>query len=102
MTETKPVFRVVNDRGAVVLETDDWIEACDRALSRNWPRGDALHVCGTHPTHDWDDQRPRRCRGCDGWDNSSYGSQAPCGYDWSHECLVTAVERELAARQADR
>jgi len=91
----------------VILETDDWVEAESQALAKNWPKGDSLRVRGTHPSHDWqrgiagDPSQPwdhRRCRRCLAWDNGSYGSHAPCGYDWSKDSLVSALEREIAAR----
>jgi hypothetical protein len=92
------IFRVETEWRHLVLETDDWVEAENRACT-SLKAGTLLRVRGTHPTHDWDDQRPRRCRKCGGWDNGSYGSHAPCGYDWSHDSLASALERELAARQ---
>jgi hypothetical protein len=90
----------------VVLETDDWVEAEERSQVKHWPSsGRPLHIDGTHPTHDWGppregqgDRITRRCRNCDGWDNGSYGSHAPCGYDFSHDSLASALERELAKR----
>ena len=101
-------FKVEDDRGRVVLETDDWVEAEARALTKNWPNryGGSLSVRGTHPTHDWyapgrsqgNPDGSRRCRNCGGWDNGSYGSHAPCGYDWSRDSLVSALEREIATR----
>lgn len=103
------VFTVVTDAGRVALETDDWVLAehtCVEA-ARDSRKG-LLRVRGTHPTHDWyrpdkaspgNPYRDRRCRNCGGWDNGSYGSHAPCGHDWSHDSLVSALERELAARQ---
>ena len=99
MTHT---FRVVNalaHRGLwVVLETDDWVEACSRALTRNWKPGEWLSVEGTHPSHTW---VARRCTTCGAWDNGSYGSQFPCGYDFRGESLVNTIDRELQARQAE-
>jgi hypothetical protein len=98
-------FQVVDDHGSLVLETDDWVAAETRALSRNWPSGRILHVRGTHPTHQWgpphEGQRPPdpRCTRCGAWDNSSYGSHAPCGYDWSRDSLATALWRETRARE---
>ena len=97
-------FQVVNARtGKTVLETDDWVDAENMAVASHAGRSDMLHVRGTHPSHNWDDQRPRRCRNCDGWDNGSYGSHAPCGYNFSGEggsSLVAALARELDARAA--
>ena len=92
----------------IVLETDDWVEAEERSSVRYWPsKYRPLYINGTHPSHDWgpphEGQTPRdtrRCRKCSGWDNGSYGSHAPCGYDWSHDSLSSAIERELAARVA--
>jgi hypothetical protein len=91
------IFTVEDDRGRKVLETDDWAEAERRALTQNWPDPRTpLRVRGIHPTHDWDDQRPRRCRKCDGWDNGSYGSHAPCGFEWTGpggSSLIAVLER---------
>lgn len=86
-------FRVM-DGQTVVLETDDWVAAERKAvdaLREFRPR--VLSIRGTHPTHDWDDQHPRRCRACGGWDNGSYGSHAPCGYEFDGP-LLTALARE--------
>lgn len=101
-----PVFTVTDRSGRVLLETDDWVEALSLAEPVNWPRNDVRRVRGTHPTHDWGPphpgQRPatdRRCTRCGGWDNGSYGSQAPCGYDWSRDSLCSALSRERAARR---
>ena len=100
------VFRVEDQRGRVVLRTDDWVEACSAALSSNWPRGGQLYVRGTHPTHNWGPphagQEPPdpRCTACGAWDNGSYGSQSPCGYDWSNDALVTALWRETQERKS--
>jgi hypothetical protein len=100
-------FKVEDDRGRVILETDDWVQAESRAFPRPGT-GSLLRVRGTHPTHDWGPPRrgqnprhTRRCRDCGAWDNGSYGSHAPCGYDWSRDTLASALEREIAAR-ADR
>lgn len=96
------IFRVETERGRVLLETDDWVEAETLSCAYFHPgRNQFLHVRGTHPTHDWDGQRPRRCRNCAGWDNGSYGSHAPCGYDFGGLALVTVLERENAAREED-
>ena len=97
-------YQVTDERGNVVLATDDWVDALTAAESANWPRGAVRRVRGTHPSHDWgsphEGQQPpdRRCTRCGGWDNGSYGSQAPCGYDWSRDSLVTALHRERVAR----
>jgi hypothetical protein len=99
-------FKVEDDRGRVLLETDDWVEAESRALCRpGISNREIRYVRGTHPTHDW--YRPGRsagnpdgvprCHRCGGWDNGSYGSHAPCGYDFQTS-LVATIERELAAR----
>ena len=99
-------YTVKDDRGNVRLETDDWVDAQAAALSHNWPRGRTLTVTGTHPTHEWgpphEGQRPPdpRCTKCGAWDNGSYGSVAPCGYDWSRESLATALWKETQAREA--
>ena len=54
------IFRVEDDRGRVLLETDDWVEAESRALIRSGDKN-FRHVRGTHPTHDW--YRPGRSTG---------------------------------------
>jgi hypothetical protein len=110
------IFTVVrHGSGRIVLETDDWVDAQAAAIAstgRNLRDDDWLSVRGTHPTHEWGPPHPdqgdaaphaRRCVKCGGWDNGSYGSQAPCGYDFDGpggSSLVAAVERELAAREA--
>jgi hypothetical protein len=104
------VFTVVNQRGRTVLETDDWVDAQAATLdthSHRLAHDDWLSVRGTHPTHDWGPPLPgqgdsaphaRRCVKCGGWDNGSYGSQAPCGYDFAGASLVAVIARELASR----
>ena len=83
----------------VLLSTCDWAVALDRALPENWPDGRTmLCVLGTHPSHDWDLQCPPRCRECGGWQNGSYGSVAPCGYDWARP-LAAVLKRELEIRR---
>jgi hypothetical protein len=103
-------FQVYNQRsGKVLLETDDWVEAEQRALGRKWPNSQTpIYIRGTHPTHDWSGPRKhggttmvRTCAKCGGYDNGSYGSHAPCGYDFDGEggsSLMAALEREMAAR----
>jgi hypothetical protein len=103
------VFIVTTETNQLVLETDDWVDAQAAALYKPGDRG-LRHVRGVHPSHVWDSDRStqltyfagncRRCTKCGGWDNGSYGSQAPCGYDWRGGSLVAAVERELALRVA--
>lgn len=98
------IFRVEDRRGHVILRTDDWVNAQQAAVTAH-SKGKLCYVRGTHPTHDWDSQHPRRCRSCGGWDNGSYGSQAPCGYDWHGDggsSLVAALERELRKRAGGR
>lgn len=96
----------VDEGGVLILETDDWVEACEVSLTMNWPRiiGGAIprHVRGVHPSHEWPvgmkHHDGARCGRCGAWNNGSYGSHAPCGYDWSRDSLVSALEREKAAR----
>lgn len=90
----------------VILSTDDWVEAEALATSMH-SKGKDARVRGTHPTHVWGPPRPeagdpdrsRRCARCDGWDNGSYGSHLPCGYDHKGRALVTIIEDELRARK---
>jgi hypothetical protein len=105
----KTVYRVVDryrnarpDR--VVLDTDDWVDALSIAETCNWPRDVwTRSVEGTHPSHEWGPPHPGqqppdpRCVRCAAWDNGSYGSQGPCGYQWD-DALVSVIRRELAAR----
>ena len=94
----EPVFTVVKaNTSQVMLATDDWVEAENLAYVA-LGKGTLLSVRGTHPSHIWDDQWTRRCVTCGGWDNGSYGSHAPCGYDFQGESLAAALKRELAAR----
>lgn len=100
-------FEVYNrDTGVVVLHTDDWVEA-EWHEHEALKRGTLLYMRGTHPTHDWSGPRKhggitmvRTCAGCGAYDNGSYGSHAPCGYDFGGSSLVAALEREMAARAA--
>lgn len=91
-------FEVVENHRRVILRTDDWVEAELASSGKNWTRYTMLTIRGTHPSHDWDDQYPRRCRKCAGWDNGSYPSHAPCGYDFAGGSLAAALEREVASR----
>ena len=87
-------FTVTSRGGRVLLETDDWVDA--QVMACDQLRKDVLPMIrGVHPSHVWEDQR---CTRCGGWDNGSYGSQAPCGYDWGQASLHSALEREMAAR----
>lgn len=103
LRQTAATFRVEHADATrwpapVVAETDDWVEAQRLVLESHHgynSRLPNLRIVGTHPTHVWSGGR---CTRCDGWDNGSYGSQAPCGYDWRSRALVTAVADELAAR----
>lgn len=93
----RSTFAVVERRRggtlAVILRTDDWVAAETAALTP-WPRDvDFRSVKGTHPTHDWNEQSGR-CRACGAWNNGSYGSHAPCGYDWHGYSLTAALDRE--------
>jgi hypothetical protein len=99
-------YQVRDGDGHEVLATDDWVDACSAALPSNWPRAKRLRVSGTHPTHDWGPPREGqrspdlRCTRCGAWDNGSYGSKAPCGYDFGGHSLVTALWQETQARAA--
>lgn len=99
-----PVFRVV-DQGReravdqrpvmVRLETWDWEEA-EQFVVLAIGRGDgALHILGTHPTHDWDNPRdPHRCRKCGVLANGCFAAHAPCGYEIGRRPMGTAAEDE--------
>jgi hypothetical protein len=98
LVELETIFRVENGHGQTVLETDDWVDAQKTAIDA-MRRSVLLSVHGTHPTHHWDTrQSPPRCRDCGSWDNGSYGSQSPCGYDWNRASLTDALTNELAKR----
>lgn len=83
----KTVFRVLDGSGRVALDTDDWVqaEACALRLPH---RGPIARILGTHPTHTWAGER---CNSCGGWDNGSYGSHAPCGFDFDGRSLVEVI-----------
>jgi hypothetical protein len=103
------IFTVYNPATRrVILETDDWVEAEWRAHTalHEGANGTLLNIRGTHPSHDWSGPREHgglglvsTCANCGGYDNGSYGSHAPCGYDFSHDSLVSALERERAQRE---
>lgn len=106
--EGGPAFTVVTAAMDVLLETDDWVLAQAVAIDRH---GDSIrYVKGVHPSHEWppgsastadnwDSRGVRKCVKCGAWDNTSYGSQGPCGYNWDAS-LVAVIEREMAAREA--
>lgn len=106
---TTTTFAVTTESNQLILETDDWVDAQAAALGRR--PGTIRHVRGVHPSHVWDSDCStqltsyagycRRCTKCGGWDNGSYGSQGPCGYNWD-AALVTVIERELGIREAAR
>lgn len=104
-------FQVVKMHGyreaGTVLETDDWLEAQHAALSTHNGRtpGDQwLSVRGTHPSHEWGPPRDGspQCVRCGAWNNTSYGSQLPCGYDYGGRSLVAIVEDEMALRAGEQ
>lgn len=98
--DSSRTFAVMEHGGSIVLRTDDWVEAeaaCLLPAVGDWPET-YRRIKGTHPTHEWDEQNPRRCGRCGGYDNGSYGSHAPCGYIWGTGNLWAAVKRELEAR----
>jgi hypothetical protein len=102
-------FTVAAERsGRTVLETDDWVAAQSRALASHHGQSSTapwLHVRGTHHSHQWGPphegqcDRSLRCVKCGGWDNGSYGSQLPCGYDTRGRALAAIIEDELAERE---
>ena len=100
-----PTFSVVTEAGYELLATDDWVEAEAAVIKRDgMPRTGITHIRGTHPTHSWGPpregqvERTPRCTRCGGWDNGSYGSHAPCGYEFT-ESLVATIRRELEHRR---
>lgn len=83
-------FTVVNKQsGTVTLRTDDWMAAERAALVR--PHSPLLNVKGTHPTHDF---VGGRCSRCGARDNGSYGSHAPCGFDFEGRPLIAILQDE--------
>lgn len=88
-------FRVVDQHGRKVLDTDDWVEAQRHVIGNPYNK-----VLGTHPTHSWGSgSKHGRCINCGAWDNGSYGSQSPCGYNWERS-LVAEIVHILEAREA--
>jgi hypothetical protein len=100
-------FKVVRRRPVVVyeervlLETDDWREA-ERAAMRYRPnvvQRDLPEVRGTHPSHNFDPAKLGAsdvCRneGCGSHNNGSYGSHAPCGFDFGGRSLLQVLEED--------
>lgn len=120
----KPAFRVVQERTIpvttyriereVVCETDDWVEA-ERAHMDLHRKPGAYkqgrpRLEGTHPSHDfqpvdlstkpagWKSGGDDQCVNCGAIDNGSYGSHAPCGYDFEGRPLIVEIERLEASR----
>jgi hypothetical protein len=103
--------------GRVLARTDDWVEAqwlAHESLAGvnalGYGRGHNMaSVQGVHPSHVFADaalpagapefRRRRCCTSCGMIENhSSYGIQAPCGYDFAGSSLLGALKRERAAR----
>lgn len=85
----------------VVVETDDWVEA-ERTCSDALKRSELLSIQGVHPTHTFPHEPPSRddrCVDCGAINNGSYGSHAPCGYDFGGKSLLSALDDEEAMRK---
>jgi hypothetical protein len=99
------VPRIVYDE-VEVLATDDWLEA--EAKVSEWLRHhpntmqmrELPEVRGVHPSHDFPPPGKGNptCRneGCRSWNNGSYGSHAPCGFDFEGKSLHTLIEERKA------
>lgn len=105
-------FVVTDRRGAVHLRTDDWVEAERAVMDAHYYRpgghSQELSIRGTHPSHEFGmavllpgepefKRADHRCSKCGAYNNGSYGSHAPCGYQFDG-ALVTVITRELAQR----
>ncbi len=97
-------FKVVQHGAAssrTVFETDDWLAAeafAADARRRNQRLGNLdgnnFSVEGVHPSHHFvQAQGETRCTVCGTYDNSSYGSHAPCGFDSGGKSLAWHIER---------
>lgn len=82
-------FKIVDSFGSVVARTDDWIEAHRIERLTRTERDALLSIRGTHPSHKWAGER---CITCGAWDNGSYGSHAPCGYDFAGRSLAAILD----------
>lgn len=95
---------VITYREQVLLKTDDWLEAEEKVSERmrltpDSMRQDLPRIVGTHPSHDW---QGRRCTRCGAFDNGSYSSHAPCGFDFKGRPLLDLIDDWRAERGADR
>ena len=98
-----PIFRVVQRvpvvtyQERVILETDDWLEAEAKVSSflrdnRNTMQRELPQVRGVHPSHEFATTGNPTCLNCGAWNNGSYGSHAPCGFDFEGRSLHSHIE----------
>ncbi len=96
------IFRILSlPHRTVIFQTDDWVEFERFQLELNNKNQVGRYSAGyttegTHPSHEWSRSKSSsvttRCSRCGAWDNGSYGSHAPCGYDFGQLPLVTIIE----------
>ncbi len=102
------IFRILSlPHRTVIFQTDDWVELERFQLELDHTVNYMIE--GTHPSHEWRRSKSSsvatRCSRCGAWDNGSYGSHAPCGYDFGQLPLATIIEhaetraQELTAEQ---
>lgn len=83
----------------VLLCTDDWLEAHAFVRNMTMPTNGLVSIKGVHPTHDFvTAQGEKRCHQCGAYGNGSYGSQAPCGFDFARKPLSHHIEAWIASR----
>lgn len=91
-------FIVVNETGYHLLETGDWLEACQLSISRH-ADGKAAFIYGTHPSHAMSaETRPRHCTSCDAPDTGHWALVLPCGHPDARQLSL----RELARREEQK
>lgn len=98
---------VVTYRDEVLLETDDWLEAeAEVRRIRNHPHmmeNEVPQIRGVHPSHDFATSGNPTCKKCGARNNGSYGSHAPCGFDFAGRSLaVILAEYRLGTPEGDR
>lgn len=98
-------YPVVVYQERVLLETDDWLEAEAFVVRKSRPSRDSMQqdiplIRGVHPSHDFATEGNPTCRneGCRSWNNGSYGSHAPCGYDFGGQSLMHHIALWNAGR----
>ena len=92
---------VDGQRTTELLRTDDWLEANDEVSDRPRDEQARIRIQGVHPTHSFVvAQGESLCIQCGAFENGSYGSQAPCGFDFEGRSLAWHIQRWRERRDA--